>query len=285
MKQSGRRMTPAAHHPEGQERTDDMTKQETISVTTDGQGIVAAIAKAMSEVKRLAKDNRNTEQKYQFASVDDFLAMTGPICGSNGLVVMMDEDGCEAVERQGKYGPSFWLRFTYIITVWHSSGQSLPPSRRSVEVIRTGAQSSGSAQSYALKQFLRALLQIPTGDSDEADLNTFAAAAAGVKEPNAMSTPATAAAEGIRDAWRNAILDGLPENATEAQKAEAFADAIMADFKGKGAKALDNAWNRHERLIQSLEQRYPALFGNVAAAYNVEQERIAMESEPSRRVE
>jgi hypothetical protein len=262
-----------------------MTKQETIQSVSQGQGIVAAIAKAMGEVKRLAKDNRNTEQKYQFASVDDFLAMTGPICAANGLLVMMDEDGCQEIERQGKYGPSYWLRFTYVITVWHSSGESLPPVRRSVEVVRTGAQSSGSAQSYALKQFLRAMLQIPTGDADEADLNSFAAAAAGAREPNAMSTPATAAAEGIRDAWRNAVLDSLPENATEAQKAEAFADAIIADFKGKGAKALDNAWNRHERLIQSLEQRYPALFGNVAAAYNAEQERIGMESEPSRRVE
>jgi len=262
-----------------------VTNQEDGAANVAGQGIVAALAKAMGEVKRLAKDNRNAEQKYQFASVDDFLAMTGPICASNGLVVMMDEDTCEAVERQGKYGPSFWLRFTYRITVWHSSGQSLPPVRRSVEVIRTGAQSSGSAQSYALKQFLRALLQIPTGDADEADLNNFAAAAAGVREPNAMSSPASAAAEGIRDAWRNAVLDRLPENATEAEKAEAFADAIIADFKGKGARALDNAWNRHERIINSLEQRYPALFGNVAAAYNAEQERIAMESEPSRSVE
>jgi hypothetical protein len=262
-----------------------MTAHETINMTKPGQGVVAAIAKAMGEVKRLAKDNKNTEQKYQFASVDDFLAMTGPICASNGLVVMMDEDGCEEIERQGKYGPSYWLRFSYRITVMHASGETLPPVRRSVEVVRTGAQSSGSAQSYALKQFLRALFQIPTGDADEADLNAFSAAAAGHKEPNAVSNPATAAAEGIRDAWRNAVLDSLPENATEAQKAEAFADAIIADFKGKGAKALDKAWSRHQRIIEGLQSRYPALFGNVAAAYDAEQERIANESEPSRRVE
>ena len=33
----------------------------------------------------------------------------------------------------------------------------------------TGAQAFGSAQSYALKQFLRSLFMIPTGDKDDPD--------------------------------------------------------------------------------------------------------------------
>jgi hypothetical protein len=33
----------------------------------------------------------------------------------------------------------------------------------------TGAQTSGSAQSYAVKQFLRGLLMISTGDKDDVD--------------------------------------------------------------------------------------------------------------------
>ena len=132
-------------------------------------GIVAAIAKAMGEMKRLAKDSRNIEQKYDFASVDDFLAMTGPVCAANGIVTILDEVEVDGFERQGKYGPTNWLRIVFEIHTMHTSGESLPKVRRTVEVIRTGAQSFGSAQSYVLKQYQRALYQIPTGDKDDAD--------------------------------------------------------------------------------------------------------------------
>jgi hypothetical protein len=144
-----------------------ITKPAATAVTSPG--IVGAIAKAMGEIKRIGKDSRNVEQKYNFASVDDFLAMTGPICAANGLVAAMDEEDVADFERQGKYGPTHWLRIRFAITLMHASGESLAPVRRTVEVIRTGAQSFGSAQSYALKQYLRALFQIPTGDADDAD--------------------------------------------------------------------------------------------------------------------
>jgi ERF superfamily len=136
---------------------------------TKPTGIIAAVAKAMGEMKRLAKDSRNAEQKYDFASVDDFLAMTGPICAANGIVTMLDEVSVEGFERQGKYGATNWLKIVFEIHTMHVSGESLPKLRRTVEVIRTGAQSFGSAQSYVLKQYQRALYQIPTGDKDDAD--------------------------------------------------------------------------------------------------------------------
>ena len=132
-------------------------------------GIIAAVANAMGEMKRISKDSRNIEQKYDFASVDDFLAMTGPICAANGLVTILNEVEVDGFERQGKYGPTNWLRIVFEIHTMHTSGECLPVTRRTVEVIRTGAQSFGSAQSYVLKQYQRALYQIPTGDKDDAD--------------------------------------------------------------------------------------------------------------------
>jgi len=132
-------------------------------------GIFAAIPRAMGQIKRIAKDSRNAEQKYDFASVDDFLAMTGPIMADNGLFIHMDETGVDNFERQGKYNVTHWTRYTFSLQVMHESGETLPPVTRSVEVIRSGAQASGSAQSYALKQFQRALFNIPTGDKDDAD--------------------------------------------------------------------------------------------------------------------
>lgn len=132
-------------------------------------GIFAAIAAAMGEVERVAKGGENKEQKYKFASVDDFLAMAGPICAKHGLVTIADEISSENVEKPGKFGVSQWVSFTFNFTTYHTSGEKLPTVRRSVEVVRSGAQASGAAQSYVLKQYLRALLMIPTGDKDDPD--------------------------------------------------------------------------------------------------------------------
>lgn len=131
--------------------------------------VLSAISKAMGGIRKVAKEGKNTHDNYNFASIDDFLAMVNPICADAGLIFHMEEVGTEDFMRKGKFSDNAWMRQTFAITVFHLSGQSLPPVHRSVEVLRNGAQAYGSAQSYALKQFLRALLLIPTGDKDDAD--------------------------------------------------------------------------------------------------------------------
>lgn len=148
------------------------TKMETkmnAQVEIKPGGVFSALASAKADVKRIAKENRNTEQKYDFASVDDFFAMLGPICAKHGLVTIIDEDSTEFLEKQGKYGPSHWVRICYQITTYHASGDSTPTVRRHIEVLRTGPQAYGSAQSYILKQYYRGILEIPTGDGDDPD--------------------------------------------------------------------------------------------------------------------
>lgn len=145
-----------------------MTEVETKSLGFDK--VLTAAAKAMGEIKKVGKEGRNLHDKYNFASIDNFLAMANPICADAGLVFLMQEDGIEDFTRKGKYGDSSWMRMRWQVTVYHISGQSLPPVFRTVEVLRNGAQAYGSAQSFALKQFLRAFLLIATGDKDDADL-------------------------------------------------------------------------------------------------------------------
>lgn len=138
---------------------DDMTKT-----------LLEATVAAMGQVQKVAKEGRNKHDGYNFASIDDFLSLVNPICAANGLIFQMDEAGIEDFTRKGKFGDNAWMRMTWEITVAHSSGETLPPVKRTVEVLRNGAQAYGSAQSYALKQFLRSFLLIPTGDKDDADL-------------------------------------------------------------------------------------------------------------------
>jgi len=132
--------------------------------------ILTAIAKAMGEMKKVGKDGTNTHDKYSFASIDSFLSMVNPICADNGLVFMVNEVETEDFMRKGKYGESSWMRQKFSITPFHSSGEFLPTVFRSVEVLRNGGTAYGSAQSYVIKQYLRGLFLIATGDADDLDL-------------------------------------------------------------------------------------------------------------------
>lgn len=146
-----------------------MTKQE--KVVANDNGIFPAIAAAVGGVKTLGKSERNKFDGYDFVSIDKFLALVNPICAEQGLfpnVCQADVEFYENVNSKG--GKSVWARFHYDITLNHKSGETFGPTRIMVSVPMNGAQASGSAQSYALKQYFRALLMIPTGDKDDADL-------------------------------------------------------------------------------------------------------------------
>ena len=132
-------------------------------------GILPAIAAAMGDVQKVGKADRNKHDGYDFASIDNFLSLVNPICARHGLVILSDEVSREDFIRKGRSGDLPWMRVSFSFTVHHVSGQALPSMIRSVEVMRNGAQAYGSAQSYCLKQFLRGLFLIPTGDKDDAD--------------------------------------------------------------------------------------------------------------------
>ena len=138
---------------------------ETLPRVQPGSQIIAAIAACIGSIGKIAKDNLNQHQKYKFASIDDFLVATGKACSEHGLIVLQDEVSREVIQNKS----ASWLSFEFSFVVMHESGESFGPFRRSVAVPWHGAQSFGSAQSYALKQFMRSLFQIATGDQDDAD--------------------------------------------------------------------------------------------------------------------
>lgn len=137
--------------------------------------------------------------------------MTGPVCAANGLVTIMDEDSVENFDKAGKYGNTLWARYTFQITTYHSSGQSIPTVRRSVEVIRSGAQAAGSAQSYVLKQYQRALYQIPTGDKDDPDHGAVQEKEHAMPKPDPKVELERDVERAIKDINREKTLESLIE--------------------------------------------------------------------------
>tara|TARA_R100000808_G_C2152143_1_gene161474 strand:+ start:1774 stop:2508 length:735 start_codon:yes stop_codon:yes gene_type:complete len=122
------------------------------------------IANALNEVSsgavKLYKGNRNEFANYNFAGIDDFLEVYGKVLAEAGLTIMMDEID-EKVDNK-----SLIIVFNFILV--HKSGKMWAhPLRRTIRVDPRGAQAYGTAQSYALKQFLRGLFMIPTGEDKD----------------------------------------------------------------------------------------------------------------------
>ena len=79
-------------------------------------------------------------------------------------MIYQDEEECEILEAGG-----LRIRFTFTLK---AGGDHEGPFRRTVTVpAKMGSQAFGAAQSYALKQFYRALFQISTGDKDDVDFH------------------------------------------------------------------------------------------------------------------
>jgi len=122
------------------------------------------IANALNEVSsgavKLYKGNKNEYAGYNFASIDDFLEVYGKVLAEAGLTIIMDEVE-EKVDNK-----SLIVVFNFILV--HKSGKMWShPLRRTIRVDPRGAQAYGSAQSYCLKQFLRGLFMIPTGEGKD----------------------------------------------------------------------------------------------------------------------
>jgi hypothetical protein len=207
------------------------------------KSIAAAIAAAVREVRVIGKSDRNKFDGYDFAGIDKFLTLVNPICGRNGLFPIVSQREVEFYENvNSKGGKSVWARFFYDVTMHHESGETLGPVNMMVAVPMNGAQSSGSAQSYALKQFFRAMLMIPTGDKDDADLNA-------TEQHQAPKFDAAAATKRIKGKLAlSETLDDLKERWTQERDTIAEVKAASADMFAE----IEAAKNKRRDAIQAV---------------------------------
>lgn len=216
---------------------------------TDHKNIYAALAAAQMEMGKAIKDSANPAFKSKYADLASVMDACMGALNRNGIAVFqptIDEDGQR-----------------YVKTILaHVAGETLE-CRVPLIVQKNDMQGYGSAVTYARRYGLMGMAGIAPEDDD----GNAAAKAAPVVEKPAIR-PELQHGEAIRDAWRDSVLDSLPEDATPRQKAEAFAKAIAADFQGKGEKALHNAWARHAKLIERLEQDHPDLHEMIGDAFD-----------------
>lgn len=138
--------------------------------------LATAVCAVMSEVKRLEKADKNEFAKYMFTSVDDFKDAIRPLMAKHGLSVHVDEKSfkiqeLDTADKTGKVKKSNIAKYKYAMTLYHKSGENSKPERATVALPFVGAQTSGIAKSYAIKEWFKSRFLASAGDQqEEADL-------------------------------------------------------------------------------------------------------------------
>lgn len=212
--------------------------------------IAAALAKAQAEMGKALKDSDNPHFKSKYADLGSVMDACLPALNKHGIAVIQPFVS-------GEFG------HTVKTVLIHESGETLECA---VPLIfgKNDMQGLGSAMTYARRYGLMAMAGIAPEDDDGN------AAANSVK-----GAPINHQSTGLQDAWTHSVLDSIPENASPRVKAEAFAKAICDGFAGKGEKALNNEWDRREKIIRKLETEYPDLFGQVVDAFETRRNELS----------
>lgn len=146
--------------------------EEALEVPAMPASIGEAICCVMAELKRLKKADHNKFAHYDFTSVDDFKDALRPLLAKYGLWAVPNQVGFQFVEvKSDKDKVSTVAQFDFDVTLKHVSGGFEEPDRMTVALPFTGAQTSGAARSYAIKEWLKGRFLASAGDAqEEADL-------------------------------------------------------------------------------------------------------------------
>lgn len=204
--------------------------------------IAKALIQVMKGIPRLTKGELNTHGRYNFASIDDFLEATRDLLAEAGLIIVQQEEKVEIREQPGmggrgdgdfSKGVRAWVVIEFSFWLIHESGivWDYRMMRTGIVNAAMGSQALGAAQSYALKQFMRSLFKIATGDKEDVDHQK--------QEPLA---PDPTLAIISADEWKKRIAEAdRPSALTEVGRLLKQASNHLTDFEVDDLRAVYDA--------------------------------------------
>lgn len=130
--------------------------------------LAAAVAAVMTEIKRLEKGDDNKFANYKFTSVDDYKDMIRPLMAKRGLMACVDQVRFSTFSHTTEKGKeSLHCKFDFELWLEHISGEKGKPEGSTVCLAYVGAQTSGQARSYAMKEWLKSKFLASSGDTAE----------------------------------------------------------------------------------------------------------------------
>lgn len=205
-------------------------------VTAQHNNIAKALAAAQSEMGRAVKQSTNPHFRSKYADLGNVMDACMEALTRHGISVIQPI-------RENEFGRS-------VVTVFlHESGETL---ENPVPLItgKNDMQGLGSAYTYARRYGLMGLAGIAPEDDDG-----NAAVASQEMRPREKS-------------WEQTILDELPPNATQQDKARAIADAVIDQWGRKKSEGeLSNEWDRRKAWIDRIEKAFPEIHREIVDAY------------------
>lgn len=218
------------------------------------KAILKAITDVTAEIPNLAKAEKNQHGGYNFVPIDKYYEVVGKAAAKHGLSWSLSEHEWEHLPNVGKSGA---MRFTYVARLMHSSGEEKENfSRLTIIHPIQGAQTAGSAMSYADKVFTRQLFKVQTGeqDADSTNPNEFedTKPATQKAKPEAKQEPGPNLTE-----WVQKIVSTfIPDAKTEAQLTK-----FWAENKSVINKVKDESEEAYNLLVEVFKNRRAELKG------------------------
>jgi hypothetical protein len=192
------------------------------------RSLALAITRTTLKLPSLKKDNRNSHGGYNFVSIDDYYATVAKAAAEEGITWTIREESVGEIMSVGAKG-SLVIRFTFAADVYFDGMIYNNFWKGSLFHPYTGAQTSGSAMSYADKMFQRTTFKVQTGEGDAdsaAPIDTSADDLLGESRPTPK--PITRPFKGMTDeqlrAVKNMTVEALALAKTDDQLSRLWTD-------------------------------------------------------------
>lgn len=201
------------------------------------KNIAPALAAAQQKMGKALKDSTNPHFNSKYADLASVI---------DACLQALNEQGIAVIQplAENEFGRHVVTKFI------HSSGETLDCPVPLI-VGKNDMQGLGSAITYARRYGLMSLAGIAPEDDD--------------------GNAAAASPQSQNPTWAQTVIQDLPEDASEHDKARALTDALCAQWKRKKTETqLSNEWDRRVGLIDSFKDRFPQMHAEVIDAYEIQ---------------
>lgn len=139
--------------------------------------IYKKMSAVMSDIKAVAKDQKNTQQGFKFRGIDQFVNALYPALTKHGVfmaprAVRFESELKEVVRSSGKAGTDKHVSIMMEYDFYAEDGSKVTVGPIPAEGLDSGDKATNKALSAALKYALIQTFSIPTEDMAEADLES-----------------------------------------------------------------------------------------------------------------
>lgn len=227
-------------------------------MTQPNKAIFSAIIEVTKRVGTLGKAAFNPHGQYKYVSIDKYYEAVGSAAADVGLTWLLVQDKFEIHPSVGKSG---MIEVGYRVNLFHESGEQIIDfSYTSVIHPIQGAQTVGSAMSYADKVFQRQLFKVATGEED-ADSTNSADLGNLQGRLNKSDFP-----------LGNELEKTFPSKVEGYDTLEATFTTFIPDCPN--LKELMRFYHENEKAIQEMKQNAPDRHKKVMAAFTTRKQEL-----------